>query len=142
MEFRRVLFRSHADSLSRALELALLVLQSGVNLSSRRCRSTISAVSSTPSSKLGRVEGRRMVPEVSMEMDRSRSEEHTSELQSLMRISYAVFCLIKKTDYGSTQACDPNATVHRRVLWPYRCPAIHDTQAARLRDQTIGQYNV
>src|SRR3546814_5045062 len=29
--------------------------------------------------------------------DRRRSEEHTSELQSLMRISYAVFCLKKKT---------------------------------------------
>src|SRR3546814_81497 len=29
---------------------------------------------------------------------RIRSEEHTSELQSLMRISYAVFCLIKKTN--------------------------------------------
>src|SRR3546814_5448809 len=28
--------------------------------------------------------------------DRRRSEEHTSELQSLMRISYAVFCLKKK----------------------------------------------
>src|SRR3546814_1606110 len=28
----------------------------------------------------------------------SRSEEHTSELQSLMRISYAVFCLTKKKD--------------------------------------------
>src|SRR3546814_14220723 len=28
---------------------------------------------------------------------RGRSEEHTSELQSLMRISYAVFCLKKKT---------------------------------------------
>src|SRR3546814_1592417 len=27
----------------------------------------------------------------------ARSEEHTSELQSLMRISYAVFCLIKNT---------------------------------------------
>src|SRR3546814_1897784 len=27
----------------------------------------------------------------------NRSEEHTSELQSLMRISYAVFCLTKKT---------------------------------------------
>src|SRR3546814_5831041 len=27
----------------------------------------------------------------------TRSEEHTSELQSLMRISYAVFCLKKKT---------------------------------------------
>src|SRR3546814_1525725 len=29
--------------------------------------------------------------------DAFRSEEHTSELQSLMRISYAVFCLKKKT---------------------------------------------
>src|SRR3546814_1851752 len=29
--------------------------------------------------------------------ERLRSEEHTSELQSLMRISYAVFCLKKKT---------------------------------------------
>src|SRR3546814_5940223 len=29
-------------------------------------------------------------------MGRARSEEHTSELQSLMRISYAVFCLKKK----------------------------------------------
>src|SRR3546814_2589529 len=29
---------------------------------------------------------------------RPRSEEHTSELQSLMRISYAVFCLKKKND--------------------------------------------
>src|SRR3546814_10626340 len=29
-------------------------------------------------------------------LDRGRSEEHTSELQSLMRISYAVFCLKKK----------------------------------------------
>src|SRR3546814_1809466 len=28
--------------------------------------------------------------------DRQRSEEHTSELQSLIRISYAVFCLKKK----------------------------------------------
>src|SRR3546814_6926639 len=31
-----------------------------------------------------------------------RSEEHTSELQSLMRISYAVFCLKKKTKHNST----------------------------------------
>src|SRR3546814_1917825 len=29
-------------------------------------------------------------------LDRHRSEEHTSELQSLMRISYAVFCLKKQ----------------------------------------------
>src|SRR3546814_9514508 len=31
-------------------------------------------------------------------MLRSRSEEHTSELQSLMRLSYAVFCLKKKNN--------------------------------------------
>src|SRR3546814_8171101 len=33
----------------------------------------------------------------------SRSEEHTSELQSLMRISYAVFCLKKKTKISDRQ---------------------------------------
>src|SRR3546814_9699774 len=32
----------------------------------------------------------------------NRSEEHTSELQSLMRISYAVFCLKKKTHTTTT----------------------------------------
>src|SRR3546814_4497168 len=32
-----------------------------------------------------------------------RSEEHTSELQSLMRISYAVFCLKKKTQSNTSQ---------------------------------------
>src|SRR3546814_3605868 len=32
----------------------------------------------------------------------TRSEEHTSELQSLMRISYAVFCLKKKNSNKST----------------------------------------
>src|SRR3546814_1786809 len=34
--------------------------------------------------------------------DPSRSEEHTSELQSLMRISYAVFCLKKKIKTQTT----------------------------------------
>src|SRR3546814_5010015 len=44
--------------------------------------------------KLARVEACRL----------RRSEEHTSELQSLMRISYAVFCLKKKTiDQPATQ---------------------------------------
>src|SRR3546814_5005270 len=47
-----------------------------------------------------------------------RSEEHTSELQSLMRISYAVFCLKKKTTqpykyrplyYESDRHADPLA---------------------------------
>src|SRR3546814_5787127 len=44
------------------------------------------------------VEGERRLPfEIEKEIYRiARSEEHTSELQSLMRISYAVFCLKKK----------------------------------------------
>src|SRR3546814_1145968 len=35
--------------------------------------------------------------------DIPRSEEHTSELQSLMRISYAVFCLKKKNKNNKTK---------------------------------------
>src|SRR3546814_6533520 len=35
--------------------------------------------------------------------DARRSEEHTSELQSLMRISYAVFCLKKKKKHHQKQ---------------------------------------
>src|SRR3546814_9900607 len=38
----------------------------------------------------------RGMPRLSNNGGKTRSEEHTSELQSLMRISYAVFCLKKK----------------------------------------------
>src|SRR3546814_9016780 len=41
----------------------------------------------------------------------SRSEEHTSELQSLMRISYAVFCMKKKKN--NTINCTDNHLIHR-----------------------------
>src|SRR3546814_10193760 len=41
-----------------------------------------------------------------------RSEEHTSELQSLMRISYAVFCLKKKTTNQHTV----NQTQHYSII--------------------------
>src|SRR3546814_6329832 len=42
---------------------------------------------------------RRQVLRHTGERTRTRSEEHTSELQSLMRISYAVFCLKKKNNH-------------------------------------------
>src|SRR3546814_7313776 len=46
-------------------------------------------------------------------MAAERSEEHTSELQSLMRISYAVFCLKKKTtNYKHTY----NTTEHNQFI--------------------------
>src|SRR3546814_4489243 len=40
--------------------------------------------------------GRSVLDLIPARTERVRSEEHTSELQSLMRISYAVFCLKKK----------------------------------------------
>src|SRR3546814_8083191 len=43
-----------------------------------------------------------------------RSEEHTSELQSLMRISYAVFCLKKQNKNNQIQATH-NSTQHTHV---------------------------
>src|SRR3546814_1414032 len=55
-----------------------------------------------------------------------RSEEHTSELQSLMRISYAVFCLKKKnslqitssstTEISHLDITNPNSTTTRQSL--------------------------
>src|SRR3546814_2438731 len=49
--------------------------------------------------RVSRLETRKTAPLPSMRpsIARLRSEEHTSELQSLMRISYADFCLKKKT---------------------------------------------
>src|SRR3546814_6464050 len=55
-----------------------------------RCRRTARRASRSPSSRTGKWCTRRGTAYA------SRSEEHTSELQSLMRISYAVFCLKKK----------------------------------------------
>src|SRR3546814_1556876 len=42
-----------------------------------------------------------------------RSEEHTSELQSLMRISYAVFCLTKQ---NKSQTCTQNQHTHATYI--------------------------
>src|SRR3546814_2553731 len=48
----------------------------------------------------------------SFRRDAARSEEHTSELQSLMRISYAVFCLQKKKNRSSIQQLNHKANEH------------------------------
>src|SRR3546814_3642643 len=45
--------------------------------------------------------------------NRSRSEEHTSELQSLMRISYAVFCLKKKQNDLSEEEATLDTTTQQ-----------------------------
>src|SRR3546814_1817313 len=45
-----------------------------------------------------------------------RSEEHTSELQSLMRISYAVFCLKKKKHLQHTHTQSHLLSIHPRIM--------------------------
>src|SRR3546814_3814340 len=47
---------------------------------------------------------------------KSRSEEHTSELQSLMRISYAVFCLKKKRRTNHTHSEYHLITIYTNLL--------------------------
>src|SRR3546814_6053033 len=49
-------------------------------------------------------EVRAAIPDLTALVQVRRSEEHTSELQSLMRISYAVFCLKKKIHIKQTTA--------------------------------------
>src|SRR3546814_4462346 len=55
------------------------------------------AISFSPNEGLVQISATRDGDRVQLRIDdEGRSEEHTSELQSLMRISYAVFCLKKK----------------------------------------------
>src|SRR3546814_4522528 len=51
----------------------------------------------TVAAKIGQQVGFDTIADMAQRFGIGRSEEHTSELQSLMRISYAVFCLKKKT---------------------------------------------
>src|SRR3546814_8736581 len=53
--------------------------------------------------------------EISMLSSLARSEEHTSELQSLMRISYAVFCLKTTTHHDHIQYVNTATTLHHML---------------------------
>src|SRR3546814_2233059 len=63
---------------------------------------------------------------------RRRSEEHTSELQSLMRISYAVFCLKKKKTQNTTtqqyelqNTKENSITPYQKTHYNYRTQITH-----------------
>src|SRR3546814_2423035 len=60
---------------------------------------------------------------------RERSEEHTSELQSLMRISYAVFCLKKKKKYKNT--------THAHTSYTYRYTCTVNTNHKQNKEMCI-----
>src|SRR3546814_7295033 len=55
----------------------------------------------------GAEQARAVVDDAKHQARRLRSEEHTSELQSLMRISYAVFCLKKQTTHNIHKPITP-----------------------------------
>src|SRR3546814_2312705 len=98
-------------TLFRSPRELIVVAHQEANLRSHN--STVSSLSGTEVSDLGNMlkkAGARMTPLFGDSEDRlqqerasmARSEEHTSELQSLMRISYAVFCLKKKINQTTT----------------------------------------
>src|SRR3546814_5758920 len=65
---------------------------------------------------------------------KTRSEEHTSELQSLMRISYAVFCLKKKNTHpktNSTQRTYPHITESNENTYNITTHATNQTHENR-----------
>src|SRR3546814_6497036 len=89
------LFRSRALSLSSAASHHWVLPRSSID-------STLNSDCQTGN--------RRVPPRKSKQPNRrQRSEEHTSELQSLMRISYAVFCLKKKKKQSLTSTTDRSA---------------------------------
>src|SRR3546814_7658053 len=72
----------------------------------------------SPRSRLPNRSGRSSVP------DHCRSEEHTSELQSLMRISYAVFCLKKKKNNNSYK--HKSCTIYHKLKTTLNNDIYHD----------------
>src|SRR3546814_6871959 len=84
------LFRSHRIGLGTAVDRQRALVERGADLRDRR------ELEPVIDDMLVHIVGEH--PHVGVAFDdlAQRSEEHTSELQSLMRISYAVFCLKKK----------------------------------------------
>src|SRR3546814_7315093 len=84
--------------------------------SSRALTHTNSSTSGWSTLRMTILAARRVLPPdlmVPAEASAPRSEEHTSELQSLMRISYAVFCLKKQKHKKYPDIYDKNYIQHR-----------------------------
>src|SRR3546814_10467483 len=92
--------REASDPAARRLgprPLPLHLMAAGLTWASSRSALPLWNSGSLPlNGKLGKGELAERAAALRASLDGTRSEEHTSELQSLMRISYAVFCLKKK----------------------------------------------
>src|SRR3546814_2238002 len=82
-------------------------LQRRIQLFNDGCGRSFGSIDTVPNGNIhlwyAKLTRSRNIGEVLVTLWRRRSEEHTSELQSLMRISYAVFCLKKKNNHKTLQ---------------------------------------
>src|SRR3546814_7713988 len=85
------------------LRLAYAALEAGGTAPATLNAANEVAVSSFLQGRIGFLSVPALVEETLAALPAARSEEHTSELQSLMRISYAVFCLKNKTYNHKTE---------------------------------------
>src|SRR3546814_10159377 len=69
-----------------------------------------------------------------------RSEEHTSELQSLMRISYAVFCLKKKTR-DKKKSSTTSITHKTKTVYPKQTQKTNTQVTPKTYEQKQTQHN-
>src|SRR3546814_8952281 len=99
------LFRSRSSSRARRLCMA-----GGGDVPEHTGRIPQVGDAQSPAFLLGRAWGADPKAFVELERFDVRSEEHTSELQSLMRISYAVFCLKKKKHTNTRYTCNSHRT--------------------------------
>src|SRR3546814_1684021 len=117
------LFRSHGGLGMGHMEAGIVLEEIGRNLTPSPFLSTgVGAVAAL--AKAGGTQAGRWLPAIASgeaivalaidEGAKHRSEEHTSELQSLMRISYAVFCLKKKKN-RITQDTNKSTTIHNSM---------------------------
>src|SRR3546814_7915341 len=88
---------SNRKATNISLDMSLLEQARAFNINiSRACERGLAEQIAESRAERWRAENAEALASSNRYVERNRSEEHTSELQSLMRISYAVFCLKKK----------------------------------------------
>src|SRR3546814_6031443 len=107
MEFRRVLFRSLAERDRKQRAMAVNDVEADQQRNSKPRfldGDALHLVRRAGADHVQQIADRAVADRLGgVAGDDRRSEEHTSELQSLMRISYAVFCLKKKKPNQNSQ---------------------------------------
>src|SRR3546814_4110475 len=103
-------------TLFRSTRISLHATRAVPHRAAQFTRSTLSVVPSTPTTRTCAPAGTSAPPLMRHCESSTRSEEHTSELQSLMRISYAVFCLKQKK-----KPQIPHHYNHNTTLQPLTC---------------------